>query len=83
VGGEDGVGLAGCDECGEVLVADGAGGLFNGLVGLGYAVGDAGVVEVERDVEAGAEGFDEVLVGVGLFAAKTVVDVDGAEADAE
>jgi hypothetical protein len=78
VGGEDAVGLAGGDEGGEVLVADGAGGFFDGLVCLGYSVWDAGLMKVEGDVEAGAEGFDEALVGVGLFAAEAVVDVDGA-----
>ena len=40
-------------------------------------------MEVQRNVEADAEVFDEALVGVGLFAAQAVVDVDGAEADAE
>ena len=40
-------------------------------------------MKVERDVEADAEVFDEALVGVGFFAAKAVVDVDGTEADAE
>ena len=49
----------------------------------GDAVGDVGLVEVEGDVEADAEVFDELLVGVGFFAAEVVVDVDGGEADAE
>ncbi len=41
-------------------------------------------MEVEGDVEAGAEGFDELLVGGGFFGgADAVVDVGGAEADAE
>jgi hypothetical protein len=35
-------------------------------------------MEVEGDVEADAEVFDELLVGVGFFAAEVVVDVDGA-----
>jgi hypothetical protein len=61
-----------------VFVADGASGFFDGLVGLGYAVGYAGLVEMEGDVETSAEGFDEMLIGVGLFAAEAVVDVDGA-----
>jgi len=78
VGGEDGVSLSGGDEGGEEVVADGAGGLFDGFVCLCDAGGDAGVVEVEGDVEADAEVFDEALVGVGFFAAKAVVDVDGA-----
>jgi hypothetical protein len=38
---------------------------------------------VEGDVEADAEVFDELLVGVGFFAAKVVVDVDCGEAYAE
>ena len=89
VGGEDAVGVAKGDEGGEVLVADGAGGLFDSLglaggAGFGDAVGDAGVVEVEGDVEAGAEGFDELMVGGGFFGgADAVVDVGGGEADAE
>ena len=49
----------------------------------GDAGGDVGVVEVEGDVEVDAEVFDELLVGVGFFAAEVVVDVDGGEADAE
>jgi GNAT superfamily N-acetyltransferase len=40
-------------------------------------------MEVQRNVEADAEVFDEALVGVCFFAAQAVVDVDGAEADAE
>jgi hypothetical protein len=40
-------------------------------------------MEVEENVELDAEVFDEALVGVGFCSAKTVVDVDGAEADAE
>ena len=51
--------------------------------GFGYAVGDVGLVEMERNVERDAEVFDEVLVGVGFFAAEAVMDVDGGEADAE
>ena len=47
------------------------------------AVGDVGLVEVEGDFEADAEVFDELLVGVGFFAAEAVVDVDGGEAYAE
>ena len=55
VGGEDGVGFAGGDERVEEVVADVAGGLFDGLAVLGDALGDVGVVEVQGDVEAGAE----------------------------
>ncbi len=89
VGGEDGIGLAGEDEGVEEVVADGAGGFFNGLgisgcTGFGEAGGDAGAVEVEGDVEPGAEGFDELLVGGGFFGGTdAVVDVSGGEADAE
>ena len=83
VGGEDGVGVAGGDEGAEVVVADGAGGFFDGFVGAGDAVGNAGLVEGEGDVETGAEVGYELLVGVGFGAAKAVVDVDGREADAE
>jgi len=82
VGGEDSVGVAGGEEGGEVLVADGAGGLFDGLACFGYAVGDAGLMEVEGDVVGEAEVFDEALVGVGFFAAKAVMDVHGREANA-
>ncbi len=42
-----------------------------------------GLVEVEGDVEGDAEVFDELLVGVGFFAAEVVVDVDGGEAYSE
>ena len=45
--------------------------------------GDVGLVEVEGDVEVGAELLDEALVGVGFDAADAVMDVDGGEADAE
>ena len=88
VGGEDAVGVAGGEEGGEEFVACVAGGFFDGLgisrgAGVGDAGGDVGVVEVEGDVEADAEVFDELLVGVGFFAAEVVVDVDGGEADAE
>jgi hypothetical protein len=41
------------------------------------------LVEVEGDVEADAEVFDELLVGVGFFAAEVMIDVNGAEAYAE
>jgi hypothetical protein len=77
--------VAGGQEGGEEIVADVAGGLFDGFgvaIGSGFddAVGDVGFVEVQWDVEVDAEVFDEALVGVGFFAAKAVVDVDGAEA---
>ncbi len=83
VGGEDAVGVAGGEEGGEEIVAGVAGGFFDGFgvatgSGFGDAAGNVGVVEVERDVEADAEVFDEALVGVGFFAAEVVVDVDGA-----
>ena len=88
MGGENGVGLAGGDERGKEVVADVACGFFDGfgaacLAGLSDAVGNAGLVDVERDVEAGAEVGDELLVGIGLGCAEAVVDVDGGEADAE
>jgi hypothetical protein len=88
MGGENAVGVAGGEEGGEEVIAGVASGLFDGLgvaigSGFGNAVGDVGLVQVERDVEADAEVFDELLVGVGFFAAEVVVDVDGAEADAE
>ena len=38
----------------EEVVADGSGGFFDGFAGLSYALRDAGAVEVEGDVEAGA-----------------------------
>ena len=84
MGGEDGVGLTGGDEGAEEVVTDGSGGFLDGLAILGGSGGDAGAVEVEGDVEAGAEGFDELLVGGGFFGgADAVVDVSGAEADTE
>jgi len=83
VGGEDAVGVAGGEEGGEEVIADVAGGFFDGFFCCGDAGGDVGVVEVEGDVEADAEVFDELLVGVGFFAAEVVVDVDGAEAYSE
>jgi hypothetical protein len=88
VGGEDAIGVAGGEEGGEEFVAGVACGFFDGFgiaTGsvLGDAAGNVGVVEVEGDVEVDAEVFDELLVGVGLFAAEVVVDVDGGEAYAE
>jgi hypothetical protein len=83
VGGENGVGVAGCEEGGEELIADCAGGLFDGLVGFRDTLGHACVVEMEGDVVRDAEIFDEALVGIGFFAAQAVVDVGGGEADAE
>ncbi len=70
--------MAGGEERGEEVVADGSGGFFDGLVGFGDAIWNVGVVKVEGDVEADAEVFDETLIGVGFFAAKAMVDVDGA-----
>ena len=83
VGGEDAVGVAGGEEGVEEFVTGVAGGLFDGLgvaigSGLRDAVGNVGVVEMEGDVEADAEVFDELLVGVGFLAAEIVVDMDGA-----
>ncbi len=83
VGGEDGVGMAGGEEGGEEVVADRAGGFFDGFAGLGDAVRDVGLVKVEGNVEADAEVSDELLVAVGFCAAKAVMDVGGAQADAE
>jgi hypothetical protein len=54
VSGQDCVGLAGGDQGVEEVVADGSGGFFDGFAGLSYALRDAGAVEVEGDVEAGA-----------------------------
>ena len=67
VGSEDGVGVAGGDEGGEEVVTDGAGGLFDCLAGLGDSFGNAGVVDVKGDVQAGAEVANEVEVGVGFL----------------
>ena len=83
MGCEDGVRVAGGNEGVEEVVADGAGGFFDGFAGLGDAVGDAGLMEVEGDVVAGAEVMDELLVGVGFGSAQAVMNVDGGEADAE
>ena len=83
VGGEDGVGVAGVEEGGEEFVAGVAGGLFDPFACGGNALGDVCLVEVEGDVEPDAQVFDELLVGVGFFAAEVMVDVDGAEACAE
>jgi hypothetical protein len=65
------------------VVADGAGGLFDGLAGGGYASGDAGIVGVQWDFEARAEGLDEGEVGVGLVTAQAMVDVYRGKANAE
>jgi hypothetical protein len=83
VGGEDRVGLARGDQRAEVMVAEVAGGFFNGFA-MGFGVG-GGVdgPKMEGNLEAGAEFFDEGLVGQGFFAAEGVVDVDRGEADAE
>ncbi len=88
VGGEDRVGVAGGEEGGEEVVAEVAGGFFDGLgissgAGFGDALRDAGLVEMERDVVGDAEVFNEMLVGVRFFSAQAVVDVDCGEADAE
>ncbi len=83
VGGEDSIGFAGTEEVAEGLVADRAGGLFEGLAGDCGVGGYVGLMEVEGDVEVGAELLDEGLVGIGFPAADAVVDVDGGEADAE
>jgi hypothetical protein len=88
VSGEDAIGLAVGEEGREEVVAEIAGGLFDGLgvsgcAGFGAAGGDAGLMDVKGDVEARAEVFDEALVGIGFCAAKAVVDVNGREADAE
>jgi hypothetical protein len=88
VGGENAVGVAGGEEGGEEIVAEVAGGFLDSFgisvgPGLRDAAGDVCVMEVEENVELDAEVFDEALVGVGFCSAKTVVDVDGAEAHAE
>jgi hypothetical protein len=75
--------VAGEDEGGEEVIADGAGGFFYGFAGAGDAVGDAGLMEVEGDVVAGAEVMDELLVGVGFSSSQAVMNVDGGEADAQ
>jgi hypothetical protein len=83
VGGEDGVGVAGVEESGEEFVAGVAGGFFDGFVFGNCALLHVGLMEVERDIQVDAEVFDELLVGVGFFAAEVVVDVDGGEAYSE
>ena len=84
VGGEDGVSVAGGEEGVEEVVADGSGGFFDGLAVLGGSGGDVDAMKVEGDIEAGTESFDELVVGGGFFGGTdAVVDVGGAEADAE
>jgi hypothetical protein len=88
VGGEDAVGVAGGEEGVEEFVAGVARGFFDGFgiaggAGFGDPHGDVGLMEVEGDVEVDAEVFDELLVGVGLFGAEMVVDMDCGEAYAE
>jgi len=83
VGGEDTVGVTGGEEGVEEVVAEGTGRFLDAFVSFGDTLGDVGVVEMEGDVEADAKVFDEALVGVGFGSAKAVVNVDGAEADAE
>jgi len=84
VGGEDRVSVAGGDEGAEEVVADAAGSLFEGLAGSRSSSGDIGVADMERDVELDAEGFDELLIGVGFGGgADAVVDVRCGQAYAE
>ena len=83
VGGEDGVGLAGGEEVAEGCVAEVASCLFDGFAVGGGVGGGVDAPGVEGDFEAGAEGFDEGLVGVGFGTPEAVVDVDGGEAGAE
>jgi hypothetical protein len=83
VGGEDGVGVAGVEQGGEEFVAGVAGGFFDGFMFGDCSLLHVGLMEVEGDVEGDAEVFDELLVGVGLFPAEVVVDVDGGEAYSE
>lgn len=83
VGGQDGVGPAAAKESVKDLVASVAGGLFEGLAGCCGTSGDVDGMDMERDLQAGAEVLDEALVGVGLGAAYAVVDMNGREADAE
>ena len=71
------------------LVADAAGGFFNGfggLAGCGICFGfgcdiDAGLVE--RQAEAGGEVAREFQIGVGFFAAQAVMEMGGVEHQAE
>jgi hypothetical protein len=83
VGGGDAIGVAGGKEGSEEVVAGIAGGLLYAF-GCGCdAFRDVGVVEVDGNVESDAEILDELLVGIGFFAAEVVVDVDSGEAYAE
>ena len=64
VRGQDGVGVSLSDQGGEAVVAESPRGLLNclGLAGLaaaGDAVGHAGMVDVQRDLEAQAERLHE------------------------
>ena len=75
--------MASADERSEEVIADVAGGFFDSFAGLSGALGDVGAVKMQGNIEAGAEVFDELLVGIGLAGTDAVVDVGGAEADAE
>jgi len=75
--------MASADERSEEVIADVASGLFDGFAGLSGALGDVGAVKMQGNIEAGTEIFDELLIGIGFSGADAVVDVGGAEADAE
>lgn len=65
------------------MIAEAAGGFFDGL-GVGFRFGggvDAGVVE--GNVEFGGKGLAEGEVGVGFRSAKAVVEVRGVKHEAE
>jgi hypothetical protein len=83
MGGQDRCSLARFQKRFEEGIAEVAGGLFDRLAGLLDAVGDAGVVDVEQDIEACAELLHEGKVSVGIGSAKAVVDMGGGETDAE
>ena len=75
--------MAGSDEGREEVIANIAGRLFDGLPHLGGTLGNAGAVNVQGNIEPRAEGFDKLLVDIGLDGPDAVVDVGGTEADAE
>ena len=83
VGGEDVGGVALGEEGLEGLVAEGAGGFFEAFLVEGGLLASVDAADVEGDGEAGAEGFDEGLVGVGFVGSERVIDVECGEADAE
>jgi hypothetical protein len=83
VGSQDRVGMTVADERGEEVIANVAGGFFDGFSGLSGTFRDVDPMNMQRNIEAAAEGFDKLLVDVGFTGTNPMMDVGGAEADTE